>query len=545
MEKIYGMPCLFGTSFQQGKNCALALVEASGNTVIKSERKKNMVIKNNIFFIRGLEFFVFGLMCLLNYIYNKPKSKKLNWQIFACVIAALLFIVIFGFVSVLCAVKIFTNSYNTLPKRLLIAALKIIFAILVLLILKLFTPFRQFYRFNASINMIEKQNKKIHKPTNYLNFFVFSFFVNTIILSLLGLTLNAWYNPIINLNISVFVFGLCYEILLWLESKKSKFAYNICALTSFLITEIPTATEIYVAESAYNEVILMRNKKRKILDDTAVNAVSFALVYAKVKQKLKQNNIEDSSEADFLICETLGITRGKLRLLTTVSFTQEKIIYKMLERRIKGEPLTKIFERAEFYGLEFFVNADVLSPRMETELLVEQVIKNANKSSKILDIGTGSGAIAIAIAKFCNCEVTAVDISEKALAVASHNSIKNNTKVDFKISNLFECLKKRNKFDIIVSNPPYIKTEDIEGLDVEVKNYDPLIALDGGESGLEFYKKIIDSSPLYLKNNGKLFFELGVNQCEQVKQMLKQNFTNITVIKDYNKIERIIYATLK
>ena len=170
-------------------------------------------------------------------------------------------------------------------------------------------------------------------------------------------------------------------------------------------------------------------------------------------------------------------------------------------------------------------------------------IINKEKIETVLDLCTGSGVIAIAIAKNSNAKVYASDISKPALSIAELNAKNNHAKVEFIHSDLFSSIKK--KFDLIVSNPPYIKSLDIEKLDVEVKDYDPKIALDGGNDGLDFYKEIISKAPSFLKNKGYLFFEVGKGQSKKVVNMMqKSNFVDINVVNDYNKIERIVYGRI-
>ena len=214
------------------------------------------------------------------------------------------------------------------------------------------------------------------------------------------------------------------------------------------------------------------------------------------------------------------------------------------KQRAKGMPITKIFGKTNFYGLDFVVTADVLSPRMDTEVLVEQVLKHCTSKTKVLDVGTGSGAISVCIAKLAGAKVTAVDVSDSALEVAKQNAINNKVKIDFVNSDLFASLGKNKKFDIIVSNPPYIPSQEVLTLDDEVKNYDPILALDGGDSGLDFYEKIINQAPAFLNKNGLIFFEAGINQAKDVKKLLQKNFKDIKMVKDLNKIDRVVYATL-
>lgn len=262
-----------------------------------------------------------------------------------------------------------------------------------------------------------------------------------------------------------------------------------------------------------------------------------------VKSKLKNANKDDFSEAEWLVANVLGVKKFDLKFITTITKKQNTKIKKALKRRINGEPISKIFGFAEFYGLKFFVNKNVLSPRQETELLVENVLKTAKEDDDILDLCTGSGAIAVAIKKNKNAKVFASDISAKALKIAKFNAKNNNTEINFIKSNLFSNISQ--KFDIIVSNPPYIKTKDIKTLDEEVQKFDPILALDGGDDGLDFYKKIIKNAPKYLKQNGKIMFEIGFDQAKIVKNLLTDGFKDIKIIKDYNNNERIVIAEIK
>lgn len=251
----------------------------------------------------------------------------------------------------------------------------------------------------------------------------------------------------------------------------------------------------------------------------------------------------DCSDADWIIVHILKINRSELNIDRDLTIKQIKQIYKLAKKRFRGVPLSQILGVVNFYGLDFNVNKNVLSPRPETELLVEQILQE-NKAKRGLDIGTGSGAIAITLEKMGGIDMTAVDISSSALKVAKSNNKKLKTSVKFVKSDLFKKLK-NCKYDFIVSNPPYIKSSDIESLDSEVKDHEPILALDGGKSGYDYYEKIIASAPKFLKDKGRIYFELGIGQSEYVKKLLEKDFNNIEIIKDYNKIDRIIKAIKK
>lgn len=247
------------------------------------------------------------------------------------------------------------------------------------------------------------------------------------------------------------------------------------------------------------------------------------------------------SEVDWILCEVTKKSRSELRSITHITFWQYLKAKRIINKRKKGIPLDKILGHTNFYGLDFIVNKDVLIPRFETEFFVEYVLQNAR--GKGLDIGTGSGAIAIVLNVLGQHKMVATDISKKALRTAQKNAKRLGASVRFLYSDLFDNIDE--KFDFIVSNPPYIKSEEIMTLQREVSLFEPKLALDGGEDGLDFFKKIIKEAPKYLKKNGKIFFEIGKGQESEISIMLEDDFVDIRVIKDLSKINRIISATKK
>ncbi len=217
-------------------------------------------------------------------------------------------------------------------------------------------------------------------------------------------------------------------------------------------------------------------------------------------------------------------------------------IYNKMKKLEEHIPIQYITNKQEFMKLKFFVNESVLIPRSDTEILVEEIIENyKNKEVKILDLCTGSGCIAISLKKYIeNSKIYAVDISKEALKVAKQNAINNGVDIKFIESDIFKNINEE-KFDIIVSNPPYIKTEVINKLDKEVKT-EPFIALDGGEDGLYFYKKIIEEGYKFLNENGKIFFEIGYDQKDEIINIIKndERYKIIKTKKDLGNNDRVI-----
>ena len=267
---------------------------------------------------------------------------------------------------------------------------------------------------------------------------------------------------------------------------------------------------------------------------------------------LKNNNItEPNIKARLIMQYVLNKPREYLLVYdkSILMLRQEVNYFKAIKKLCQGIPIQHITHRQEFMKMTFYVDENVLIPRQDTETLVEEVIKISKKmgAKKILDLCTGSGAIAVSLAKYIEkSQITAVDISKKALNVAKLNA-KNNeveNKITFVESDLFNNIKKE-KYDIIVSNPPYIKKEVLKSLDKEVQK-EPKLALDGGYDGLDFYRKIINKAEEYLKFNGYLCFEIGYDQKEDVEDLLKneEKYTNIQCIKDLCDNDRVIIAKL-
>lgn len=216
-----------------------------------------------------------------------------------------------------------------------------------------------------------------------------------------------------------------------------------------------------------------------------------------------------------------------------------KLFFEKIDRRAQREPLQYIDGVAYFMGLEFNVTKDVLIPRFDTEVLVDAALKIIPPNSRVLDMCTGSGCIAISIAKLGQNEAVGVDISEAALKVAISNKEKNSVEgVSFIHSDMFSQIN--GEFDFILSNPPYIKTEEIKGLEIEVKDCEPMLALDGHDDGLFFYRILVKEGLNHLKLGGALIMEIGYDQAEDVSKLLRDNnYKDIKVIKDLAGLDRV------
>ena len=268
--------------------------------------------------------------------------------------------------------------------------------------------------------------------------------------------------------------------------------------------------------------------------------------------KLKTNGVKEPNLKSRLLMQYI-LNKPREYLLVNdnkeLTLRQNVDYFKAIKKLIDGIPLQHITHQQEFMKLMFYVDENVLIPRSDTEILVEEVIEIAKKinAKKILDLCTGSGAIAISLAKYIkDGQITATDISEKALRIARLNARNNNVddKITFISSNLFQNIPEE-KYDIIVSNPPYIKRKVIESLDKEVKK-EPIIALDGGKDGLEFYKKIVYSSYEYLKYKGYLCLEIGYDQKKEVIDLINKEGKYIDTYskKDLYENDRIVITKL-
>ena len=272
--------------------------------------------------------------------------------------------------------------------------------------------------------------------------------------------------------------------------------------------------------------------------------------------KLAEEGIEEFSlDAWYLLEYVTGVSKAMYFAEPERAVSEENAdrYIDCIRRRAAHIPLQHITGEQEFMGYPFYVNEHVLIPRQDTEILVEEAIQVMRPKMKVLDMCTGSGCIVLSILKMCrekyymtDLQGIGADVSEEALKVAKENGRRLGVPVTWIQSDLFAKIPEEEKYDVIVSNPPYIETAVIDTLQEEVRLHDPYIALDGKEDGLYFYCRIISEAGKYLKTQGKLMFEIGCDQAEAVEELMKNaDYEQITVKKDLAGLDRVVYGTLQ
>ncbi|MBE5748473.1 MAG: peptide chain release factor N(5)-glutamine methyltransferase [Clostridiales bacterium] len=390
-----------------------------------------------------------------------------------------------------------------------------------------------------------RNSSRIHDRCG-TSFMFLVMFVAIVVFSFVGWHDNTLIRLLVRLALLPVVAGLSYEVLKLLAKTEcvvfKPFKAPGAWLQKHMTTKEPDDKMIEVAIASFNAVLEMMN------DETvAEQKFPKTMPLAQFKQKalgiLLDAGVDEPSDVDWILCEVTKLKRSELADDINVTPYMQIKAENMLRQRAEGKPLQYVLGNTDFFGYEFFVDENVLIPRFETELLVDKLLGYINKNSRVLDLCCGSGAIGITIKLKKDCEVVLSDLSSGAVAVSEKNAKKLGAEVSVLNGDLFE--KVEGKFDLIVSNPPYIPTQDILGLDKNVKDYEPTMALDGGTDGLDFYRAIISQAPDYLGDNGMLAFELGIGQMDDVVSLAQDGFDLVARVKDYNGIERIAIFSKK
>lgn len=366
------------------------------------------------------------------------------------------------------------------------------------------------------------------------------FSVATYVIGEIGLdATKIWLRTLCKIALLPIVAGLSYELLKIL----AKFDNPICNAIRApgmwlqkLTTRQPDDDMVEVAIAAFRTVQNMD------ADETfPTEKFTIKLPYKTAREKLEKilpASEFETSDVDWILCDVLKVKRSELPLQKYVDEEQLKKAEKLAKERATHRPLQYVLGYQDFYGQKITVSEGVLVPRPETEILAKLTAEIA-ENKKVLDLCTGSGAIAVAVKKLCPAaDVTASDVSEKALEIASYNASLNDAEVKFVLSDVFANVVE--KYDVIVSNPPYIPTADIEKLDKEVKDFEPKIALDGGADGLEFYREIAKGVKEHLTDSGTLLLEFGIGQENALTDIFKEVFSDVRTVRDFQDIPRIL-----
>lgn len=340
------------------------------------------------------------------------------------------------------------------------------------------------------------------------------------------------------------VAGVSYEVLKALAKTQSKF-FTIFKFPGLLLQKLTTREPddgmIECAIAAFNRVLLM-DADPSVPETSFATACKMSELLADAKKRFKDNGI-DEEEAEWIFALKMQIPKSAVGAEERIlKLARCKEILKVVDERLTGRPLWYIIGDTDFYGYTIRVDERVLIPRRETEELAQMVAAAANDGDRILDLCTGSGAIAITVKKETEkykrqVSVTASDISKDALALAKENAAQNEAEITFVESDLFS--KIRGRYEIIVTNPPYIPSKDIDSLQREVKDFEPRLALDGGEDGLDFYRRIAEEAGRYIARGGMLIAEVGLGEAEQVIKLFKY-CDYAMILKDMQGVERFV-----
>lgn len=363
------------------------------------------------------------------------------------------------------------------------------------------------------------------------------------ILGALGIEGGTWINILLRLALMPIVAGISYEVLKGLAKFDNPLVRMLKAPGLFLqkfTTREPDDGMIEVAITSFKTVQEMDEDEN--VEEKRFNIdKNFTLALMDVHNRLRKNKSCDYKvDAEWIISSVLGISRSEVKALDTISENDLEEVKQMVERRAKGEPLQYILGEQDFLNARIKCDNRALIPRFETEFMVDLVIKQTSHNAKLLDLCTGSGAIAVATKlQRPDCTITASDISDDALSLASENALQNGVEIDFVKSDMFENLV--GEWDTIVSNPPYITKSQMKRLSREVK-LEPQLALYGGVDGLNYYRTIAREAHKRLKSGGMLFLEVGKGQAYVVADMLVSNYHTVEVLQDLDGVDRIVRA---
>lgn len=571
-----------GVMMQGATSMAMAVRTESGDILTETKRLKPKRWYSRVPIVRGIVAFVKSLIGGTSVLLKSaeviyPEEDTPSKGSFAVatalglVLAIALFMLLPSFLADM-AEKLFgiwSISLGILWKSLIEGVIRIAIFVLYLFIVSRLKDIRRTFMYHGAehrtINCFERgmelTPENVQKCSTKHNRCGTTFLFFVMVVSILVFSLATWLLSILGwTNIGVFgrmgvrllllplVAGLSYELLRFLAKLPDNKFTNVLRAPGLALQRLTTyPPEIEMAEVAIASFELVRQMDAdQSIQPHKFGEFTMPELKKLVKARLVKANVTEDAEVDWLIAAALRKKRGELVSVEKTTLSDYRRVAELVDKRVKGVPLDYIIKRSDFYGIKLYVDENVLVPRLDTEIVADEVIKYLNKDNggegkSVLDLMTGSGCIARAIVEKTAAAVTASDISDGALGVAKRNL--ENTRAEVVKSDGFTGLTGRT-FDVIVSNPPYIRRSEIETLQPEVK-CQPHIALDGGEDGLDFYRLIADNAAKYLTSGGALFLEIGYDQREEVTALLGKDFTNIACVKDYGGNDRVIFAEKK
>lgn len=586
-SQIGGQAVIEGVMMRGPGSMATAVRTDDGKIAVESERFKPFKDRS-VFYripvIRGVLNFVSSMVSGLKTLnraselysgmeneqpgkFEKWLAKKFNIDIMSVVIgisfiigimlAVGLFIFLPHFITD-GIVKLVDKPVKNIYVNLIAGVIRIIIFVTYVLLISLMKDIKRLFRYHGAEHKViscyefgyEMTVENAQKMTTVHDRCGTTFMFIVMVFSILFFSLdvfsqNVWQRVLIRIVFLPVVAGISYEILKVLAKFDNPFT-RICRMPGLLLqkltTKEPDDAMVEVALKAFLTVLDLEA-------DPAKETESF-VTFSTVEKTIKElcGIVSEEHEAELIVMFVTGAkTKSELYDGRRISSVQKKKAADYAKRRVKGAPLQYVLGEACFYGLDFTVDQSVLIPRFDTEILVKEAIDIASgyDNPAMLDLMTGSGAIAVAVKKNVSCTMTATDISPEAVSLAKLNSDKNGCEINFTAGSLFKPVKDA-KFDIICCNPPYIPTRDISKLDEEVRSYEPHSALDGGFDGLEFYRDIAEGAAEHLNENGTLILEAGIGQAADIAKLLEKEF-DIRFAYDMNNppVARVVIAVKK
>lgn len=571
---IGGQALMEGVMMQGATSMALSVRTEEGDILTETKRLRKRGVISRIPIVRGCVAFVKSLITgtgtmlrSAEVVYPEDETPSKGAYAVATVLGILLavglFILLPSFlVSMLGKLVTLGILLSSLIEGLIRIALFVLYLFIVSRMKEIKRTFMYHGAEHRTINCFEKgmelTPENVQKCSTRHNrcgttflFFVMVvsilvFSLVTWLLSLLGWTdIGTFARMGIRLLLLPLVAGLSYELLRFLALLPDNAFVDILRAPGLALQRLTTyPPEIDMAEVAISSFKLVEEMDAdESIPPHAFGELTIPELRAVIRRRLEKAGKTEDAEVEWIMCYALGVKRGELSSVNRTTMAQYRKATAVCAERIKGKPLDYITGYSEFYGLRIAVTPDVLIPRLDTEVVAEtaiKAVKDMEKPVAVLDLMTGSGCIAAAVVDRTGANVTASDVSEKALIVARANLERFKAKTV--LSDGFDGIE--GKFDVIVSNPPYIRSGEISSLDPEV-TCQPALALDGGDDGLKFYRLIAEKAPGYLTGRGVLVLEIGYDQAADVTAILAGNFTDVEVIKDFCGNDRAIKAKRK